>query len=132
MTMTDPLADMLSRVRNAHRAGHDKVEVPSSRLKMGVAKVLKKEGFIKNYKLIQDNKQGILRIYLKYTDEDEPVIVGLKKVSRPGRRVYAGYEDIPPVRGGFGVTVLSTSKGIVSDKDAAVKKIGGEVLCQVW
>jgi len=132
MAMTDPLADMLTRIRNAYRAGHDKVEVPSSRLKMGVSKVLKKEGFIKNYKLIQDNKQGLLRIYLKYSDEDQPVIKGIKRVSKPGRRVYAGYDNIPLIRGGFGVSVMSTSKGVVSDKEAASKKIGGEVLCQVW
>lgn len=132
MAMTDPLADMLTRIRNAHHAGHDKVEVPSSRLKMGVAKVLKKEGFIKNYKLIQDNKQGVLRIYLKYSDEDLPVIQGIERVSKPGRRVYAGYDNIPAVKGGFGVSVVSTSKGIISDREAASKKIGGEVLCQVW
>lgn len=132
MTMTDPLADFLTRIRNAQRAGHEKVEVPSSKLKMGVAKVLKREGFIKNYKLIQDNKQGILRVYLKYTDDDEPVIRGLRRISKPGRRVYAGYESIPPVKGGFGVTVLSTSQGIITDKEAVARKVGGEVLCQVW
>ena len=130
--MTDPLADMLTRIRNAHRARHEKVEVPSSRLRMGVAKVLKKEGFIKNYKLVQDQKQGVLRIYLKYSDEDKPVIQGIRKVSKPGRRVYSGYEKIPVPRGGFGVTVLSTSKGIMSDKEAVLKKIGGEILCHVW
>ena len=130
--MTDPLADMFTRIRNAHRAGHEKVEMPSSRLKMGIAKVLKKEGFIKNYKLIQDNKQGVLRVYLKYTDEDEPVINGLSQVSKPGRRVYAGYGEIPPVKGGFGVTVLSTSRGVLSDKEAVSRKAGGEVLCQIW
>ena len=132
MAMTDPLADMLTRVRNAHHAGHEKVEIPASKLKMGVAKVLKKEGFIKNYKLIQDKKQGVLRVYLRYTEENKPIIRGLKKVSTPGRRVYAGYEEIPPVRSGFGVTILSTSKGVVSDRDARTQKVGGEVLCQVW
>lgn len=132
MSMTDPLADMLTRIRNAQHAGHERVEIPASKLKMGVAKVLKKEGFVKNYKLIQDKKQGILRIYLRYTDENKPVIGGLKKVSKPGRRVYSGYDEIPPVRGGFGVVILSTSKGIVSDRDARTQKTGGEVLCQVW
>ena len=132
MAATDQLADMLTRIRNAQRAGHDKVEVPASKLKMGVAKVLKKEGFVKNYKLVQDKKQGVLRIYLKYTDSNEPVIRGLQKISRPGRRVYRGHEDIPPVRGGFGIVILSTSKGILSDRDARGGKIGGEVLCQVW
>ncbi len=131
MSMTDPLADMLTRIRNAQRARHEKVEIPASKLKMGVAKVLKKEGFIKNYKLTQDKRQGILRVYLRYIDS-EPVIRGLKRISTPGRRVYAGYEDIPPVRGGFGTMILSTSKGIYSDRDARGKKIGGEVLCQVW
>lgn len=132
MTMTDPVADMLVRVSNAHQAGHDRVEIPASKMKMGIAKVLKKEGFIKNYKLIQDKKQGILRVYLKYTEENEPVIRGLKKISRPGRRVYRGFEEIPSVRGGFGVVILSTSKGILSDKDARSQRIGGEILCQVW
>lgn len=132
MTMTDPLADMLTRIRNAHQANHEKIEVPSSKLKMGVAKVLKKEGFIKNFKLIQDNKQGILRIYLKYTDAKKPVINGLIRISKPSRRVYTGSEDIPPIRGGFGVTVMSTSKGICSDREARQKNMGGEVLCQVW
>lgn len=132
MTMTDPLADMLTRIRNAHQANHEKIEVPSSKLKMGVAKVLKKEGFIKNFKLIQDNKQGILRVYLKYTDEKKPVIKGLIRISKPSRRVYTGSEDIPPIRGGFGVTVMSTSKGICSHREAQEKNMGGEVLCQVW
>lgn len=130
--MTDPLSDMLARIRNAQKAGHEKVEVPSSHLKMGVAKVLKKEGFIKNYKLVQDNKQGMLRVYLRYGDDDKPVIGGIVKISRPGRRVYAGYDKIPAVRGGFGIAVLSTSRGIMSDKEATQKKVGGEVLCQVW
>jgi len=132
MSMTDTLADMLTRIRNAHKAGHDRVEIPASKLKMGVAKVMKKEGFIKNYKLIQDKRQGILRIYLKYNEDNKPLIRGLKKISKPGRRVYTGCDDIPPVRGGFGLMILSTSKGIVSDNEARAQKIGGEVLCQVW
>jgi small subunit ribosomal protein S8 len=132
MSMTDSLADMLTRVRNAQRAGHDRAEVPASKLKMGVAKVLKKEGYIKNYKLIQDKKQGMLRIYLKYDDGNEPVIRGLKRISKPGRRVYSGYDNIPPVLGGFGVVVISTSKGIITDREARAQKMGGEVLCQVW
>ena len=132
MTMTDSISDMITRIRNAHQAGHDRVEIPASKMKMGVAKVLKKEGFVKNYKLIQDKKQGILRVYLKYTDENQPVIRGVKKISRPGRRVYRGFEDIPSVSGGFGVVILSTSKGILSDKDARSQRIGGEILCQVW
>ena len=132
MSMTDSLADMLTRVRNAQRAGHDRVEIPASKLKMGVAKVLKKEGFIKNYKLIQDKKQGVLRIYLRYSDENKPIIRGIKKVSRPGRRVYSGYKDIPPLHSGFGVIILSTSKGIITDRDARGQKLGGELLCQVW
>jgi len=132
MSMTDSLADMLTRIRNAQRAGHDRVEIPASKLKMGVAKVLKKEGFIKNYKLIQDKKQGVLRIYLRYTDENAPIIRGIKKVSRPGRRVYSGYKDIPPMHAGFGVVILSTSKGIITDREARGQKLGGELLCQVW
>ena len=132
MSMTDSLADMLTRIRNAQRAGHDRVEIPASKLKMGVAKVMKKEGFIKNYKLIQDKKQGMLRIYLRYNDDSTPIIRGLRKVSRPGRRVYSGYEDIPPLHGGFGVVILSTSKGIITDREARSQKVGGEVLCQVW
>ena len=132
MSMTDPVADMITRIRNAHRAKHERVEVPASKLKMGIAKVLKREGFIKNYKLTQDKKQGVLRIYLKYSDENQAVIQGVTRVSKPGKRVYKGYDDIPESKGGFGVLILSTSRGIMSDSDARTKKVGGEVLCEVW
>lgn len=129
--MTDPIADMLTRVRNASRARHEKVEIPSSRLKMGIAKILKREGFIKNYKLVQDSKQGLLRIYLKY-NADVPVITNLARVSKPSRRVYRAHDNIPKPGGGFLVTILTTSKGVMTDKDAKANKVGGELICVVW
>ncbi len=132
MTMTDPIADMLTRIRNALRASHENVDIPSSKLKVNIAKVLKSEGYIKNFKVIQDGKQGILRIYLKYDEKGEPVIAGLKRVSKPSRRVYAGYEDIPKVLNGYGINIVSTSKGVITDRQARRMKVGGEILCSVW
>ncbi|MBM4284783.1 MAG: 30S ribosomal protein S8 [Deltaproteobacteria bacterium] len=132
MSMTDPLADMLTRIRNAGQARFDKVDVPASRVKIALARIFKDEGFIKNYKVIKDNKQGILRIYLRYTDQQQPLIQGLQRVSKPGCRVYAGCEELPRVQGGLGVAVISTSRGILSDKAARRLKVGGEVLCQIW
>jgi small subunit ribosomal protein S8 len=132
MSMTDPIADMLTRIRNAGRARFDKVDIPASRMKISLARILKEEGFIKNYKVIKDNRQGILRVYLKYTDHQEPLIQGLRRVSKPGRRVYAGHEEIPKVQGGLGVAVVSTSQGVVTDRQARKLQVGGEVLCEIW
>ncbi len=133
MGMTDPLADMLTRVRNANKARHEKVDVPASNLKGNVIKILKDEGYIKNYKLIKDGKQGILRIYLKFEGETKKqVISSLKTLSKPGRRRYVGADEIPAVLRGLGLTILSTSKGVMTDKEARKLKVGGELLCSVW
>jgi small subunit ribosomal protein S8 len=134
MSMTDPIADMLTRIRNGITSRHDRVEMPSSKLKIEVAKILKSEGFISNYKVVQedDKPQASLRVYLKYSEDGEPVIHGIERISRPGRRVYRGKEDIPKVLGGLGLAIVSTSKGVLSGAEAARTGIGGEVLCQVW
>src|SRR5512142_2300164 len=130
--MTDPIADMLTRIRNASKAKHEKVDIPSSKLKVEIAKILKDEGFVKNVKLVKDRRQGLIRVYLKYTDEEMPVIQGLKRVSRPGNRVYAGNDRIPKVMAGLGISILSTPKGIQTGKQAKKDNVGGEVLCHVW
>lgn len=132
MCMTDPVADMLTRIRNAGMAKHQKVDIPSSNLKVSLATVLRAEGFIKNFKVIADNKQGILRVYLKFIDEKEPVINEIKRISKPGGRVYVNSDKIKQVKNGLGVAILSTSKGLVTDKTARELGIGGEVLCTVW
>ena len=132
MSMTDPLADMLTRIRNAGQAGFDKVDMPASRLKISLARIFKDEGFIKNYKVIKDNRQGILRIYLKFDEHQKLLIQGLRRVSRPGRRVYTGHEELPKVQGGLGIAVISTSKGVITDRQARKLKVGGEVLCEIW
>jgi small subunit ribosomal protein S8 len=130
--MSDPIADLLTRIRNASRAEHEKVDVPASRLKTKIAELLKEEGFIKNYRLIEDTKQGILRIYLKYGAGNEKMISGLVRVSRPGRRVYVGKDKIPSILGGMGVALLSTSRGVMTDRESRKQQIGGEVLAYVW
>ena len=132
MCMTDPVADMLTRIRNAGMAKHQKVDIPSSNLKVSLATVLRAEGFIKNFKVIADSKQGILRVYLKFIDEKEPVINEIKRISKPGSRVYVGSDDIPRVKNGLGIAILSTSKGILTDKSAQEAGVGGELLCTVW
>lgn len=132
MCLTDPLADMLTRIRNAAAAKFDKVDIPASRMKISVARILKEEGFIKNFKIIKDSKQGILRVFLKYDEHNQPLISGLQRVSKPSRRVYAGKDEIPLVRGGLGVAIISTNKGILPDREARKLGVGGEVLCQVW
>jgi len=129
--LTDPIADMLTRIRNAVRIKAEKVDVPASRMKLEVAKILKEEGFIKAYKILKDKRQGILRIVLKYMDNDN-VISGLKRVSKPGRRVYVNKGEIPRVMGGVGIAIVTTSKGIVSDKVCRQEGVGGEVICYVW
>lgn len=134
MSMTDPIADMLTRIRNGIQSRHDRVEMPSSKLKVEVAKILKSEGFISNYKVSQEDgkPQASLRVYLKYSEDGEPVIHGIERISRPGRRVYRGKEEIPKVLGGLGLAIVSTSRGVLSGAEAARTGVGGEVLCQVW
>jgi small subunit ribosomal protein S8 len=132
MSMTDPIADMLTRIRNGIQSRHDRVELPSSKLKVEIARILKSEGFISNYKLIEDKVQPSLRIYLKYSDDGEPVIHGIERISRPGRRVYRNKQEIPRVLGGLGLAIVSTSKGVLSGAEAVKSGVGGEVLCQVW
>ncbi len=132
MSMTDPVADLLTRIRNGIQARHERVEVPASRLKTEIARILKSEGFISNYKLMEEKPQGILRIYLKYAEDGEPVIHGIERISRPGRRVYRTKSDIPRVLGGLGLAIVSTSRGVLSGTEAVKNGVGGEVLCQVW
>ena len=132
MSMTDPIADLLTRIRNGNMAKLQKVDVPSSNLKVSLANVLRAEGFIKNFKVISDQRQGILRIYLKYIDEKDAVINEIKRVSRPGSRRYVKHDDIPEVKNGMGVAILSTSKGILTDKAAREAGVGGELICTVW
>lgn len=132
MSMTDPIADMLTRIRNGIMAKMQKVDIPSSNMKVSLANVLKTEGFIKNYKVIADQKQGVLRVYLKYIDEKDSVINEIKRISKPGSRRYVRCDDIPNVKNGMGVAVLSTSKGILADKTAREAGIGGEIICTVW
>jgi len=132
MSMTDPIADMLTRIRNAKVAGHKQVEMPASKMKTGIAHILHEEGFIKNYKSIEDNKQGILRLYLKFEDDEEGPISDLRRISKPGRRIYSKAKDLPKVRRGLGIAILSTSKGVMSAKQGRKVNVGGEVLCYVW
>ena len=132
MAMTDPIADMLTRIRNAGMAQHPKLDVPSSNVKVAVAEVLKNLGYIKNFKVISDDLQGTLRVYLKYDDNNRNVIHEITRVSKPGRRVYVGHNDIPRVKSGLGAAILSTSKGVMDDVAAREAKVGGEVLCTVW
>ena len=129
--LTDPIADMLTRVRNATRIRAEKVDIPISKMKLEIAKILKEEGFIRAYKILKDRRQGVLRVILKYVDT-ESVISGLKRVSTPGRRVYAGKKEIPQVMGGLGIAVLTTSKGVLSDRTCRRDGIGGEVICYIW
>ena len=132
MTMTDPIADMLTRIRNANTAGHDTVEIPASKMKKSIAQILKDEGFITDFEVIEDGKQGIIKVTMKYAANKEKVISGIKKISKPGLKVYAKAEDVPRVLGGLGIAILSTSKGVISDKEARKLGIGGEVICYVW
>jgi small subunit ribosomal protein S8 len=130
--MSDPIADLLTRIRNASRAEHEKVDIPSSKLKVKITELLKEEGFIKNYRLIEDDKQGVLRVYLKYGAGNEKMISGLVRVSRPGRRVYVAKDEIPSILGGMGVAILSTSRGVMTDRESRKQQVGGEVLAYVW
>jgi len=130
--MTDPIADMLTRIRNASMAGLEKVDMPASKVKIEITKILKEKGFIKSFKVVRDKKQGIIKISMKYLDGNEKAITGLKRVSTPGRRVYADKTKIPKVMGGYGISIISTSKGILIDEDCRQKGIGGEILCRIW
>lgn len=132
MTMTDPIADLLTRIRNALKASHESVDVPNSKVKANIAKILKAEGYIRNFKIIPDSRQGVLRIFLKYDEQKVPVIIGIERVSKPSRRVYAGFDEIPGVLNQYGVNILTTSRGIMSDRDARRMRVGGEILCRIW
>jgi len=132
MTMTDPVADMLTRIRNAIVASYDTVEVPSSKIKINIVKVLKFEGYIRNYKIVGDSKQDIIVIYLKYNEDKSPVIKGLKKISKPSCRIYSRCKKIPRVLDGLGINIISTSKGVMTDREARRMRTGGEIICSVW
>ena len=132
MTMTDPIADMLTRIRNANVVKHETVDVPASNMKKELSRILLEEGFIRGYEVIEDGKQGIIRIQLKYGQTGERVISGLKRISKPGMRVYADKHDVPRVLNGLGISIISTSKGILTDKQARKENVGGEVICYVW
>lgn len=132
MTMTDPIADMLTRVRNASSVKHDTVDIPASNMKKEISRILLEEGYIKGYDVIEDGKQGLIRMQLKYGNAGEKVITGIKKISKPGMRVYADKHNVPKVLNGIGISVISTSKGILTDKQAREQGVGGEVICYVW
>ncbi len=132
MVMTDPIADMLTRIRNANMVRHEVLEVPASNVKKQIAEILKREGFIRDVEYIEDNKQGIIRMFLKYGANNERVITGLKRISKPGLRVYAKADEVPRVLNGLGLAIVSTSKGIITDKEARQMQTGGEILAYVW
>ena len=132
MQITDTIADMLTRIRNASSALHDTVDVPASNMKKAIANILLEEGYIKNFQVLEDNKQGVIRIVLKYGENKTPVITGLRRVSKPGLRIYTGCEDMPRVMKGLGIAILSTSKGVMTGKQAKAEKVGGEILAFVW
>ncbi|TGA96824.1 30S ribosomal protein S8 [Sporolactobacillus shoreae] len=132
MVMTDPIADMLTRIRNANIVRHEQIELPGSRVKREIAEILKREGFIKDVEYVEDDKQGVLRLFLKFGGNKERVISGLKRISKPGLRVYAKADEVPKVLGGLGIAIVSTSKGIVTDKEARQQNVGGEILAYVW
>lgn len=132
MVMTDPIADFLTRVRNANQARHESLEAPASKMKKDIANILKREGFIKNVEFMEDDKQGIIRVFLKYGKDNERVITGLKRISKPGLRVYAKAGEVPKVLNGLGIAIVSTSEGVITDKEARTKNIGGEIIAYVW
>ena len=132
MTMSDPIADMLTRIRNANMVRHEKLEVPASNMKKEIAEILKREGFVREVEYVKDSKQGIIRIFLKYGQNNERVITGLKRISKPGLRVYAKTNEVPKVLNGLGIALVSTSQGVLTDKDARAKQVGGEVVAYVW
>ncbi len=132
MSASDPIADMLTKVRNAVQARHEKVDVTTSKLKLEIVKILKTEGYIKNFKKVQEEGHSIIRIFLKYDEKNEPVIHGVEKISTPGRRVYSGYKELPRVYNGYGTLIVSTSTGVTTGKKASEKMVGGELICKVW
>ncbi len=132
MAVTDPVADMLTRIRNANMARHEHVLIPASKLKLEIAKILKAQGYIQKYDLVDDKRQGQLRLHLRYGPQGQPVITGLRRISRPGMRVYVDAERIPRVMGGLGIAVLSTSRGVFTDREARRRRVGGEILCYIW
>ncbi len=132
MSMTDPVADLLTRIRNATKERHEKLEVPASRLKANVVRVLKEEGYIRNFRLLREEGRPVIKVYLKYTESGESVIRGIKRISRPGLRRYSGYDEMPRPLGGAGVAIVSTSKGVITGHRARTQKVGGEILCEVW
>lgn len=132
MVMTDPISDMLTRIRNANMVRHEKLEIPASKIKKEIADILKREGFVRDVEFVEDNKQGIIRIFLKYGSNNERVITGLKRISKPGLRVYAKADEVPRVLNGLGIAIVSTSTGVLTDKEARQKQTGGEVLAYVW
>jgi len=132
MSVSDPIADMLTKIRNANMARHEKVDIPTSKLKLEIVKILKTEGYIKNFKKIQTEGQNLIRIFLKYDEENNPIIHGLSKVSKPGRRVYTGYRDMPRILNGYGIMIVSTSDGVITGRKAVEKQVGGELICTVW
>lgn len=132
MTMTDPIADMLTRIRNANTVGHDQVDIPASKMKKSIAGILTEEGYIKGFDVIDGNTQGIIRVQMKYGPDKERVISGIKKISKPGLKVYAKASEVPKVLGGLGIAIISTSNGVISDKEARKLGVGGEVVCYVW
>ncbi|MEI6387761.1 MAG: 30S ribosomal protein S8 [Spirochaetota bacterium] len=132
MSVTDPIADMLTKIRNASMARHEKVDISTSKLKLEIVKILKTEGFIKNFKKIQAEGSNVIRIFLKYDEADDPVLHGVEKVSKPGRRVYSGYKELPRVHNGYGTLIVSTSGGVTTGRNAVEKQMGGELICTVW
>ncbi len=132
MSVSDPIADMLTKIRNANEARHEKVDIPTSKLKLEIVKILKTEGYIKNFKKIQNEGQNFIRIFLKYDEKNDPIIHGLSKVSKPGRRVYSGYREMPRILNGYGIAIVSTSDGIITGRKAVEKQVGGELICTVW
>ena len=132
MSMTDPISDLLTRIRNAHLAKHDRLDVPTSKLKQEVCRLLQDEGFIRNFRVVEAETRNTLRIFLRYSPDGTPAINSLERVSKPGRRIYRGADEIQPVRNGFGVGILSTSQGLLSDRQARERRVGGELLCEVW
>lgn len=132
MVMTDPIADYLTRIRNANMAKHDSVEITASNIKKSISEILKREGFIRDYEVADDNKQGVIKVFLKYGPNGERVISGLKRISKPGLRNYVGAEDLPKVLNGLGIAIVSTSAGVITDKEARQKNVGGEVIAYIW
>ena len=132
MAASDPVADMLAKVQNAAKVGHEKVDVPTSKMKLEIVKILKTEGYIKNFKKVQEDGHSIIRIFLKYDEANAPVIHGIEKISTPGRRIYSGYKELPRVLNGYGTLIVSTSSGVTTGKKASEKMVGGELVCKVW